>query len=118
MSYTQEALQYRVGAAVIAERYGLDLWSYRGEGGATLWDAVDYLARYWPQSEKWPWDTNPERPSTGPFWELAFQRSRDPAFVPIIEERRPFGSQGHSALRWTTLTNGIPLDARPTAAPS
>jgi hypothetical protein len=37
--------------------------------------------------------------------------------VPIIEERRPFGSQGHSALRWTTLTNGISLDERPTGAP-
>jgi hypothetical protein len=118
MSYTQEALQYRVGAAAIADRYGLDLWSYRGEGGATLWDAIGYLAGYWARPEAWPWDPGPERPSTGPFWEIAFQRARDPAYVPIIEERRPFGSQGHSALRWTTLTNGIPLDTPPTAAPS
>jgi alginate lyase len=118
IGYTQEALQYRIGAAVVAERYGLDLWTYRGEGGATLWDAVDYLAGYWSRPGAWPWDANADRPSTGPFWEIAFQRARDPAFVPIIEERRPFGSQGHSALRWTTLTNGIPLDERPTAPPS
>ncbi len=117
MSYTQEALQYKVGAAVIVGRYGVDLWPYRGEGGATLEDAIDYMAAYWSRPEAWPWDPNVERPSTGPFWEIAFQRSRDPAFVPIIEERRPFGSQGHSALRWTTLTNGISLDERPTEAP-
>lgn len=109
MSYTQEALQYRVGAAVIAERRGVDLWSYRGAGGATLRDAIDYLAGYWSHPADWPWDGGAERPSTGPFWEIAYQRFEDPRYVPIILERRPYGGQGHSALRWTTLTNGLPL---------
>ena len=117
ISYTQEALQYKVGSAVIAGRYGIDLWGYRGAGGATLQDAIDYLARYWSGKEAWPWDADPERPSTGPLWEIAFEQTRDPAFVPIIEQRRPFGSQGHSALRWTTLTNGIPLGASASGQP-
>jgi hypothetical protein len=109
ISYTQEALQYKVGSALLASRYGVDLWDDRGEGGATLRDALGYLARYWSQPETWPWDPSAEQPSTGPVWEIAYQRYGDPAYIPIIEDRRPFGSQGHSALRWTTLTNGIPL---------
>ena len=117
ISYTQEALQYKVGSAVIAGRYGIDLWSYRGAGGATLQDAIDYLAMYWSGDRAWPWDPDPERPSTGPLWEIAFQQTPDPAFIPIIEQRRPFGSQGHSALRWTTLTNGIPLVAAGSGVP-
>jgi len=121
ISYTQEALQYKVGSAVLAGRYGVDLWDDRGQGGATLRDALGYLARYWTRPETWPWDPSAERPSTGPLWEIAFQHYGDPVYIPIIEERRPFGSQGHSALRWTTLTNGEPLTAvpgSPTAPPS
>jgi hypothetical protein len=118
MGYTQEALQYRIAAAVILERYGVDLWAYGGEGGATLRDAVDYLAAYWARPASWPWAASVDRPSTGPAWELAFEHVHSPAYVPIIEERRPFGIQGHSALRWTTLTNGIPLDSPPTPSPS
>ena len=113
MSYTQESLQYRVAVAAIAERYGLDLWSYRGTGGATLTEAIDYLADFWWRPGDWPWDPNVKTPSTGPFWELAYARSRAPAYEPIIEDRRPYGRQGHSALRWTTLTSGVPFD--PTA---
>ena len=115
ISYTQEALQYRVGAAVIAERRGVDLWSYRGAGGATLRDAIDYLASYWSHPADWPWDDGAETPSTGPLWEIAYQRFEDPRYVPIILERRPYGAQGHSALRWTTLTNGLPLPDAPGA---
>ncbi|MGZ9161338.1 MAG: alginate lyase family protein [Candidatus Limnocylindrales bacterium] len=115
ISYTQEALQYRVGAAVIAERRGVDLWSYRGAGGATLRDAIDYLAGYWSHPADWPWDGGAETPSTGPFWEIAYQRFEDPRYVPIIRERRPYGAQGHSAMRWTTLTNGVPLPDAPGA---
>jgi hypothetical protein len=109
ISYTQEALQYKVGSAVLASRFGVDLWDVRGEGGATLRDALAYLARYWQHPETWPWDPAADRPSTGPVWEIAYQHYGDPAYIPIIEERRPFGSQGHSALRWTTLTNGVPF---------
>jgi hypothetical protein len=25
-------------------------------------------------------------------------------------EGRPYGSDGHSAVRWTTITNGVPID--------
>jgi hypothetical protein len=110
MSYTQESLQYRMAVAAIAERYGLDLWGYRGAGGATLTEAIDYLASYWTRPEAWPWDPGVSVPSTGPIWEMAYARSPNPAYVPIIADRRPYGSQGHSALRWTTLTDGVPLE--------
>lgn len=111
MSYTQESLQYRVAVAAIAERYGLDLWAYRGTGGATLPEAIDYLADYLSRPGDWPWDPDVIKPSTGPFWEIAYARSRAAAYEPIIEDRRPYGRQGHSALRWTTLTSGVPFDA-------
>ena len=109
MSYTQESLQYRVAVAAIAERYGLDLWSFRGDGGATLTEAIDYLASYWTRPEAWPWDPDASVPSTGPIWEIAYARAPNPVYEPIILDRRPYGSQGHSAVRWTTLTDGIPL---------
>lgn len=111
MSYTQEALQYRVAVAVIGERYGLDLWDFRGDGGATLTEAIDYLATYWSRPDSWPWDPDPSVPSTGPFWEIAYAHAPKAAYEPIILGRRPYGDQGHSALRWTTLTNGVPFEA-------
>ena len=110
INYTQEALQYRVGVAAVAERFGLDLWTFRGTGGATLEEAIDYLARYWSRPEAWPWHDDAKVPSTGPLWEIAYAHDPDPAYVPIILDRRPFGEQGHSALRWTTLTHGIPIE--------
>jgi hypothetical protein len=108
--YTQESLQYRVAVATIAERYGLDLWSFRGDGGSTILDAIDYLASYWPRPEQWPWASGPRLPSTGPFWEIVYARYPKPEYVPIVENRRPFGAEGHSAVRWTTLTNGVPVE--------
>ncbi len=110
MSYTQEALQYRVGVAAIAERFELDLWTFRGTGGATVEEAIDYLAGYWARPEAWPWAADARVPSTGPFWEIAYAHRPEPAYVPIILDRRPYGAQGHSALRWTTLTNGVPIE--------
>jgi Alginate lyase len=107
--YTQEALQYRVAVATIAERYGLDLWDFRGDGGATIRDAIDYLAGYWSHPQDWPWFDGATLPSTGPLWEIVYARYPDPAYAPIVEDGRPFGDDGHSALRWTTLTNGVPI---------
>ena len=110
ISYTQESLQYRVAVARIGDRYGLDLWGFRADGGATLAEAIDYLASYWSRPEAWPWDPDASVPSTGPFWEIAYAHAPTAAYEPIILDRRPYGQQGHSALRWTTLTNGVPLE--------
>jgi Alginate lyase len=110
LGYTQEALDYKVAAAVIADRRGVDLWSYRGAGGGSLKEAVDYLARYMEDDAAWPWTEDVRRRGPSPMWELAYARWQDPAYVPLVAERRPFGEVGHSAVRWTTLTNGIPLD--------
>ena len=110
LSYTQEALQYKIATAVVAERRGIDLWTYENANGATLKDAVDYLAGYWDRRDEWPWHHRPQRRvAPGPAWEIAYARWQDEDYIPIMEERRPYGPQGHSAIRWTTLTNGIPI---------
>ena len=109
--YTQGALTYRLAAAEIAARHGVDLFSYRGANGATLRDAVDYLARYWAAPEDWPFNERVEVPAPGPLWEMAFARWGDCAYAPIVADVRPSGDAGNAAVRWTTLTHGRPLDA-------
>ncbi len=118
MQYTQEALQYKVAVAEIAARRGIDLWSYRGAEGGTLRAALDHLAAYWSRPADWPWDATAFTPPPAPLWEIAYARWRDPAWVPILSERRPYGDSGHSALRWTTLTNGIPAEVVAVVSPS
>ncbi len=109
MSYTQEALQYKVATARLAELRGIDLWSYQGKQGATLRGALDVLATYWSRPADWPWDPNVRVPSPSPMWELAYQHWQDPAWAKIFAGDRPFSEEGHSAVRWTTMTNGIPI---------
>jgi Alginate lyase len=109
IGYTQEALDYKVAVAVIAERRGVDLWAYEGAGGASLKSAVDYLATYMAHPKRWPWDPNVRRWGPSPFWELAYSHWHDPEYGRLVLERRPQGNIGHSAIRWTTLTNGIPV---------
>jgi len=109
MSYTQEALQYKVATARLAELRGVDLWSYKGKQGATLRGALDYLSGYWFRPADWPWDPNVRVPSPSPMWELAYQHWQDPAWAKIFAADRPFSEVGHSAVRWTTMTNGIPI---------
>ena len=103
LNYTQEALDYKVAAAVIAQRRGVDLWSY---GRFKL--AIDYVSKYVLNPSAWPWASGASS-SIHPLWEVAYQRWQNPAYKPIIEKRRPYGSTGHSAVRWTTLTNGLPF---------
>jgi alginate lyase len=105
MSYTQEALQYKLGTARIAELRGFDLWSYVGKGGASLKTAVDLLASYWFKSAEWPFDPAVRVPTPSPMWEIAYQHWHDAAWPAIFAGNRPFGLEGHSAIRWTTLTN-------------
>lgn len=106
MSYTQEALQYKVGTARIAELRGSNLWSYVGKGGASLRTAVDLLASYWFNSAEWPFDPTVKVPTPGPMWEIAYEHWHEPAWPAIFAGNRPFGGKGHAAIRWTTLTNG------------
>ena len=132
ISYTQEALQYKIGVARIAERHGIDLWDYVGAKGGSLRKAMDRLADYWHRPQDWPDYKDPRVPSTGPVWEIAYAHWQDPRWVGILLDGRPYGDSGHSAIRWTTLTNGVPIDplvaggpsaspgasSRPTASPS
>jgi hypothetical protein len=57
----------------------------------------------------WPWASGASA-TIHPLWEIAYQRWRSPAYQPIIAKRRPYGASGHSAVRWVTLTNGIPFN--------
>jgi hypothetical protein len=107
MSYTQEALQYKVALARLAELRGTDLWSYVGKQGGTLQGAIDLLASYWFRPTKWPWDANVRVPTPSAMWEVAYQHWQKPAWAKIFMPERPYGEDGHSAIRWTTLTNGV-----------
>lgn len=110
ISYTQEALQYKVAVAAIAERRGVLLWDQVGAKGGSLRAAIDRLADYWHRPEDWPDHPRARVPSTGPVWEIVYARWKDPRWVDILADRRPYGDRGHSAIRWTTLTNGIPVE--------
>jgi hypothetical protein len=109
LSYTQEALLYKLAVARIAERRGIDLWNYQGAGGGSLHAAVDYAARYQLDPTNWPWQSHVDVPTPGPGWELAYAHWGEPAMATILAPVRPLGFTGHSAVRWTTLTNGLPL---------
>lgn len=112
--YTQGAISFKVAAAVIAKRRGVDLWSYEGTNGGTLRQAVDTLAHFWEDPESWPWhEGRLEIPSVDPVWELIYHRWPEPAFARIFAEKRPFGTANPSAVVWTTLTHGEPFDERP-----
>lgn len=109
LSYTQEALLYKLAVARIAERQGIDLWTYRGAAGATLHDAVELNARYQLDTSGWPYARHVDDPTPGPGWELAYAHWPEPTIASILAPVRPLGWPGHSAIRWTTLTNGIPF---------
>jgi hypothetical protein len=110
ISYTQEALQYKIAVAQIAERRGIDLWDAVGAKGGSLKIALDRLAYYFSHPTEWPDAPDAEVPVPGPAWELAYAHWRDPAWAPIVLAVRPYGDRGHSAIRWTTFTNGVPID--------
>jgi hypothetical protein len=110
LGYTQEALDYKIAVAVIAERRGIDLWGYEGVDGGTLKGAVDYLARFMHDTDGWPWSERVRRRGPSPMWELAYAHWREEDWEDLVLERRPYGWPGHSAVRWTTLTSGIPID--------
>lgn len=118
ISYTQEALQYKVAVAQIAERRGVNLWDYVGTQGGSLRKAIDRLAHYWHRPDDWPDYAGPTVPSTGPLWEIAYAHWQEPKWVDILLDGRPYGDRGHSAIRWTTLTNGVPIESLVAGGPS
>jgi Alginate lyase len=116
--YTQEALQYKVGSAVIAARRGIDLWDYQGSAGGTLKGSIDYLVSYLHEPDRWPWDDHAEFPTPSPMWELVYAHWPQEPYIDLLMEDRPFSEDAHSAIRWTTISNGIPLlDAAASRAP-
>lgn len=109
--YTQGAISFKVGGAVIAERRGIDLWDYEGKNGGTLRLAVDTLAHYWEDPKSWPWHTGHlEIPNVDPAWELIYHRWAEPAYARIFGQARPLDAANTSAIIWTTLTHGEPIE--------
>lgn len=109
--YTQGAISYKVAAAAIAERRGIDLWTYEGALGGTLRQAIDTLVRYWDDHDAWPWhDGGLDTPSVDPAWEIIYQRWADPRYARLFSDSRPFGAINPSAVIWTTLTNAEPIE--------
>ncbi|HET8777023.1 MAG TPA: alginate lyase family protein [Candidatus Limnocylindria bacterium] len=109
--YTQGAISYKAAAAAIAARRGVDLWTYEGALGGTLRDAIDTLTRYWDDHDAWPWhDGRLDTPSVDPAWEIIYQRWPDQRYARLFAESRPFGAVNPSAIVWTTLTNGVPIE--------
>jgi hypothetical protein len=108
--YTQQALQYKVAVALIAERRGVNLWDYHGKAGGSLRRAIERLAYYWTRPSRWPPFPNALVPSTGPLWEIAYARWHDRRWIRIVKAGRPYGDEGASALAWTTLTNGVSVE--------
>jgi hypothetical protein len=111
MSYTQEALDYKVAVALIAERRGIDLWDAVGARGGSLREIGDLLAGAWRDPASWPSDTGVEVPAPSDVWELLYARWPNAAYARIVDLARPFGWSGHSALRWGTLAAGAPIGA-------
>ena len=107
IQYTQEALLYKVAVARIAERQGIDLWSTKGAKGGSLKAALGLLADYWQHPEDWPFDPHASLPDPAPLWEIAYAHWQEPAYARILLTDRPNGPDGHSSVRWTTLTSGI-----------
>jgi alginate lyase len=117
--YTQGAISYKVGAAVIAERRGVDLWNYEGSAGGTLRAAIDTLATYWLDPTAWPWhDGRLSIPNVDPAWEFIYQRWPEPAYARIFAPARPLGATNPSAIVWTTLTDGEPIDDGSASVPA
>ena len=112
MSYTQEALQYKVAVARLAELRGVDLWSYVGRPGATLRGAIGSCERYWFVRATGRTTRRSSVPSPSPMWEIAYQHWQDSGWTGDLRSERPFGGDAHSAIRWTTLTNGIAVPSR------
>jgi hypothetical protein len=77
---------------------------------------MDRLAYYWSRPQEWPDYPRPDVPSAGPVWEIAYAHWQEPSWIPMVLDTRPYGDRGHSAIRWTTLTNGIPIDPELAAA--
>ncbi len=108
--YTQGAISYKVASAVIAERRGIDLWTYEGTDGGTLRAAIDTFARYWEDPDAWPWHEGRLRiPSVDPAWEMIYHRWPEAAYARVFAAKRPLGIGNPSAIIWTTVTHGVPL---------
>ncbi len=103
ITYSSGAIGFRVTVAKVMERRGIDLWSY---GRFKL--SADYMSRYILNPSAWPWASGAGT-NAHAWWELAYAKWREPAYIPIIKSKRPFGVYENTPLEFSTMTNGVPL---------
>ncbi len=58
LHYTTFALEALAIADIMAEKVGLDVWSYKAENGRSLSMAIDYALPYMKDQTKWPHQQN------------------------------------------------------------
>jgi hypothetical protein len=100
ITYSSGAIGFRIVAAKVLERRGVDMWGY---GRMKL--SVDYMAKYVTNASAWPWSSGAGT-AIHSWWELAYTKWRDPAYQPIVIKGRPIGVYENNVLPFSTLTNG------------
>ncbi len=101
ITYSSGAIGFRVVAAKVMERRGLDLWSY-----GRMKVSIDYMSKYVLNPSAWPWASGAGT-AVHSWWELAYAHYRDPSYLPVVTKGRPIGVYENNVLPFSTLTNGI-----------
>jgi hypothetical protein len=85
-NYSVFNLEALFNAAALADKVGIDLWSYHADDGRSIRRALDWLFPYATGEKKWPYqqitDFQPER--IAPLLRRAAIRYRDPAYEQAI----------------------------------
>ena len=102
MAYSQEALQYKLATARIAELRGPTCGRTWARAARRLRTAVDLLAGYWFKSADWPYDPAVRVPTPSPMWEIAYQHWHEAAWPAI------FAATARSGWRATRRSAGRP----------
>lgn len=106
LMYSQEALDYKVAAADVLARHGVDVWEVRGARGGTLRAALDLVAAALDDPSSWPAPSDDLRvPDPAGLWAVAAARWPHDAYVDLARRGAEEDGEGHSAVLWTGITH-------------